>query len=60
MKDYLSISGIHETTGIPVQSVYGHIQRGNLKAFKANGRCWLVKKSDLLEFLASGHRRVAK
>jgi excisionase family DNA binding protein len=41
-----------------VPSVFRRIRDGKLKAFKVNGRCWLVSKDDLDSWILERRARV--
>ena len=53
---YLSCADIAEMTGVKLRTVWNWCKSGKLKASRPGGRDYMIKDSDLMEFLESDNR----
>ena len=57
---YFSCADVAEMTGVKLRTVWNWCNSGKLKASRPGGRDYMIKKSDLEEFLASDNGKPRK
>lgn len=57
---YFSCSDVAKMTGVKLRTVWKWVNSGKLKASRPGGRDYMIKESDLMEFLESDNRTRAK